>query len=184
MATFAQFATNRANAKSVVLPNEDLAEYQALSRDYHQSIRPRTPEEVFQVETMLRSDWQKRRLELVEADLYRTVLSESPGATLAAALLSDSPAAKLLARIQRQLTAFERAWFRAHTQLHRNREKAADSEPAPSPQLASFPQPDSSPDRSAGLPACLGERSSASMLSSKAGLRPAALNVSKSYPRK
>jgi len=69
MATFAQFAANRANAKkstgprsvegkaasrfnalkhgidaqSIVLPNEDPAEYEALSRDYHQSIRPRTP---------------------------------------------------------------------------------------------------------------------------------------------
>jgi len=175
MATFAQFAANRANAKSIVLPNEDPAEYQALSRDYHQSIRPRTPEEVFQVEAMLRADWQNRRLQLVEADLYRTMLSESPGATLAAALLSDSPVAKLLARVQRQLAAFERAWFRAHSQLHRNREKAADSELVPSPQLASFPQPDTSPDRSTGFPARPGERSSASMLSSKAGLLYASL---------
>ena len=167
MATFAQFAANRANAqkstgprsvegkaasrfnalkhgidaKSIVLPNEDPAEYEALSRDYHQSIRPRTPEEAFHVETMLRADWQKRRLQLVEADLYRTVLSESPGATLAAALLSDSPAAKLLARVQRQLAAFERAWFRAHTQLHRNREKATESEDQALdlPKLASIP---------------------------------------------
>jgi len=168
MATFAQFAANRSNAQkstgprsaegkaasrfnalkhgidaqSIVLPNEDPAEYEALSRDYHQSIRPRTPEEVFHVETMLRADWQKRRLQLVEGDLYRTVLTESPGATLAAALLSDSPAARLLARIQRQLAAFERAWFRAYTQLHRNREKAAESEDQALdliPQLASFP---------------------------------------------
>src|SRR6478735_10693197 len=71
------------DAQSIVLPNEDPAEYEALSRDYHQSIRPRTPEETFHVETMLRADWQKRRLQLVEADLYRTVLSESPGAALA-----------------------------------------------------------------------------------------------------
>jgi len=180
MATFAQFAANRANAlkstgprsvegkaasrfnalkhgidaKAIVLPNEDPAEYEALSRDYHESIRPRTPEETFHVETMLRADWQKRRLQLVEADLYRTVLAESPGATLAAALLSDSPAAKLLARVQRQLAAFERAWFRAHTQLHRNREKAVEGQDealdlllnapmprVPKPDLASFPAP-------------------------------------------
>ena len=129
------------DAKAIVLPNEDPAEYEALARDYHQSIRPRTPEEAFHVETMLRADWQKRRLQLVEADLYRTVLSESPGAALAAALLSDSPAAKLLARVQRQLAAFERAWFRAHTQLHRNRDKAIDSEEQALdfPNLASFP---------------------------------------------
>jgi len=129
------------DAKAIVLPNEDPAEYEALARDYHQSIRPRPPEEAFHVETMLRADWQKRRLQLVEADLYRTVLSESPGAALAAALLSDSPAAKLLARVQRQLAAFERAWFRAHTQLHRNRDKAIESEEQPLdlPNLASIP---------------------------------------------
>ena len=55
---------------------------------------------------MLRADWQKRRLLRVEADLHRTLLAETPGASLAAALLSDSPAAKLLARVQRQIAAF------------------------------------------------------------------------------
>ena len=73
---------------------------------------------------MLRADWQKRRLLLVEADLYRTLLAESHGASLAAALLSDSPAAKLLARVQRQIAAFERTWYRAQTELRRARHQA------------------------------------------------------------
>ena len=55
---------------------------------------------------MLRADWQKRRLQRVEADLHRTLLAETPGASLAAALLSDSPAAKLLARVQLGLPFF------------------------------------------------------------------------------
>src|ERR1035438_473611 len=59
-----------------------------------------------------------RGVSSVEADLFRTLLAESPGATLAA-LLCDSPAAKLLARTQRQIAAFERTWYRAHTELHR-----------------------------------------------------------------
>src|ERR1035441_7302817 len=62
---------------------------------------------------------ERLRLQRVEADLFRTLLAESPGATLAAALLCDSPAAKLLARTQRQIAAFERTWYRAHTELHR-----------------------------------------------------------------
>ena len=70
---------------------------------------------------MIRADWHKRRLENVEADLYHTVLAESPGNSLAAALLADSPAAKLLVRVQRQIAAFERTWHRANTELRRVR---------------------------------------------------------------
>src|ERR1022692_4629912 len=66
---------------------------------------------------------ERIRLQRVEADLFRTLLAESPGATLAA-LLSDSPAAKLLARTQRQIAAFERTWYRAHTELHRARRQS------------------------------------------------------------
>ena len=47
--------------------------------------------ETFHVDAMLRADWQKRRLQRVEADLHRTLLAENPGASLAAALLSDPP---------------------------------------------------------------------------------------------
>jgi len=86
------------------------------------------------------------------ADLHRTLLAETPGASLAAALLSDSPAAKLLARVQRQIAAFERTWYRANTELRRARRQAEtdtdnaldryiDSLGAPTrPELASFPQ--------------------------------------------
>jgi len=84
--------------------------------------------------------------------LHRTLLAETPGASLAAALLSDSPAAKLLQRVQRQIAAFERTWYRANTELRRARRHAEagtdhaldrfiDSLGAPSPmELASFPQ--------------------------------------------
>ena len=34
-------------------------------------------------------------------------------------MLSDCPAAKLLARVQRQIAAHERAWLRAHAELVR-----------------------------------------------------------------
>jgi hypothetical protein len=141
------------DAQTIVLPGEDPADYEALACDYDRSMRPETPTERFHVDTMIRADWQKRRLQLVEAELYRTVLSENPGASLAAALLSTSPAAKLLARIQRQLAAFERAWYRAHRDFHASRKKKTASNDAaldlllnapmprvPRPQLASFPE--------------------------------------------
>jgi hypothetical protein len=115
------------DAASIVIPGEDPAQYEALGADYHRDFRPQTPSELFHVDTMLRADWQKRRLQLVEADLFRTLLAETPGASLAAALLSDSPAAKLLARTQRQIAAFERAWYRARTELRRARQQAEDA---------------------------------------------------------
>src|ERR1035441_1031156 len=150
MATPAQITANRANAQkstgprsaegrsasrfnalkhgidaaSLVIPGEDPAEFDALAAEYSGEFRPQSPSEFFHVETMLRADWQKIRLQRVEADLFRTLLAESPGATLAAALLCDSPAAKLLARTQRQIAAFERTWYRAHTELHRARRQS------------------------------------------------------------
>ena len=92
---------------------------------------------------MIRADWQKRRLETVEADLFRTIMTESPDNSLAAVLLAESPAAKLLLRVQRQIAAFERTWHRANTEFRRARAEAetapeASLDPA---ELASFPQP-------------------------------------------
>ncbi len=167
MATAAQITANRANAQkstgprsaegksasrfnalkhgidaaSVVIPGEDPAEYEALAADYRRDFRPQSPSEIFHVDTMLRADWLKRRLQLVEADLHRTLLAETPGASLAAALLSESPAAKLLVRVQRQIAAFERTWHRANTEFRRAR---AQAETAPEGsldpgELASFP---------------------------------------------
>jgi hypothetical protein len=140
------------DAASVVIPGEDPADYDALVADYHRDFHPQSPSETFHVDTMLRADWQKRRLQRVEADLHRTLLAEIPGASLATALLSDSPAAKLLTRVQRQIAAFERTWYRANTELRRARRQAEtdtdqaldrfiDSLGAPTrPELASFPQ--------------------------------------------
>jgi len=134
------------DAAAVVIPGEDPAAYEALAADYRRDFRPQTPSEIFHVDTMLRADWMKRRLQLVEADLYRTLLTETPGSSLAAALLSESPAAKLLARTQRQIAAFERTWHRANTELRRARAEDAPQDPDDSPQsfdpleLASFPQ--------------------------------------------
>ncbi len=109
------------DAASIVIPGEDSANYDALVTQYQQEYRPQSASESFHVDTMIRADWHKRRLENVEADLYHTVLAESPGNSLAAVLLAESPAAKLLVRVQRQIAAFERTWHRANTELRRVR---------------------------------------------------------------
>jgi hypothetical protein len=171
MATPAQIAANRVNAQkstgprsvegksrsrfnalkhgmdaaSIVIPGEDPAVYDSLVAQYLIEYRPQSASESFHVDTMIRADWQKRRLETVEADLYRTIMTESPDNSLAAVLLAESPAAKLLLRIQRQIAAFERTWHRANTELRRARAEG-ETETAPetsldrSCELASFPQ--------------------------------------------
>src|ERR1039458_6100926 len=141
MATPAQIAANQANAQkstgprsvegksasrfnalkhsidaaSIVIPGEDPADYDALADHYLQEFRPQSASESFHVGAMLRADWQKGRLQRVEADLFRTVLAESPG---------NSLAANLLVRVQPQIAAFERCWHRANTELRRARAQA------------------------------------------------------------
>jgi hypothetical protein len=161
MASPAQIAANRANAQkstgpravegksasrfnalkhgidaaSIVIPGEDPADYDALVAHYLHEYCPQSASESFHVDTMIRADWQKRRLETVEADLFRTIMTESSDNSLAAVLLAESPAAKLLLRIQRQIAAFERTWYRANTEFRRARTEA---EAAPEGSLDSY----------------------------------------------
>src|ERR1041384_4137230 len=179
MATQAQITANRANAQmstgprsaegksasrfnalkhgldaqSAIIPGEDPADSDALVARYLDEFRPSTPSEAFHVDTMIRADWQKRRLQPLETELCRTVMAEDPKGSLLAGLLNASPAAKLLTRIQRQILAFQRAWYRAYQQMKRARldAQAANEEafnayldracPAPCPtDLAPFPE--------------------------------------------
>ena len=133
------------DAHSVVIPGEDPAEYDALARDYHAERNPQTPSETFHVDTMVRADWQKRRLQRVEAQLYRTILSESGSTDLAAALLSDTPAVKLLFRVQRQIAAHERTWYRAFNELRRARSEAQAADEAAIDAYLDRPFPTSPP---------------------------------------
>jgi len=131
------------SSRAKTLPN------QSLAQAYYDSNRPVTPEERFHVDAMIRADRYKRRLETIEADLYRTILTESPGQPLATALLADSPAVRLLKRVQYQLAAHQRAWYRALTALRRTRESMAAAEEAflefycnaPVPKSTRKPQP-------------------------------------------
>ncbi|MEO8369646.1 MAG: hypothetical protein ABI806_10625 [Candidatus Solibacter sp.] len=166
MATQAQLIANRANAQrstgprsvegksvsrfnalqhgvdaaSATLPGEDPAEYEELAAGYRHRFQPETPDEHYHVQTMIDSDWQKRRLGKLETELYVILDSENPGLSLAAALLTPSPAAKLLARTQRQLASHQRAWYRAFTELRRQREREADEDQFDQPcQLQELP---------------------------------------------
>jgi hypothetical protein len=180
MATAAQIAANRANAqkstgprtfegkgmsrfnalkhgldaRSVVIPGEDPDAYCRLAADYLWQFQPDTALEEFHVATLIRCDWQKRRLHRTENKLYRALLAEgSTPEDLDIAILRDSPTANLLRKVIAQIAALERSFFRALTDLrriHRERNQggaAASGQPEKETHapieiavLASFPE--------------------------------------------
>ena len=180
MATPAQLAANRANAQrstgprsvegksvsrfnalkhgvdsaSIALPGEDPDAYQALADNYDETYRPETAMHRFLVDSMIRADWHKQRLQRLESDLVRKLLAEAPGSTLIDVMLSDSPAAKLLARTQRQIAAHERAWFRAHRELVRLANCLAASEKDGMDRYIDYAAPEHRP---AGATPCVEE---------------------------
>ena len=107
-----------ADAASVILPGEDPAEYDRIVADYHRDLQPCGALEEFQVNTIIRADWQRRRLERLENGLYRQLLSEgsTPG-EIDVIVFRDSPTGKLLRRTQSQIASLERATLRALAEL-------------------------------------------------------------------
>jgi hypothetical protein len=94
------------DAKSLVIPGEDAAELQALATNYQLQFLPGSPVEQFLVDTLTHADWKLRRLRKREAQL----LHPAPG---------DSVNENLLYRLDRQITAAERSYFRALKELLR-----------------------------------------------------------------
>src|SRR3954447_4087912 len=59
------------DAQSIVIPGEDPAAYDALAASYEARYEAHNVDERFLVDILLRADWQKQRLQRVEADLTR-----------------------------------------------------------------------------------------------------------------
>ena len=148
MATAAQITANRANAlnstgprtpegkeasrlnalkhgidaASIVIPGEDPAEYESMAANYYEEFEPGSAVEEFHVETLIRSDWQMRRLKRVEAKLYRALLAEgSTPEDIDVAILRDSPTAKLVRKVFAQIASLDRAFHRALKELRSSR---------------------------------------------------------------
>ncbi|MBZ5585236.1 MAG: hypothetical protein LAQ30_24130 [Acidobacteriia bacterium] len=192
MATAAQIAANRLNAqrstgprsaegkaasrfnalkhgidaRAFVIPGEDPAELEALAADYREQFRPVGPLENFLVETLVHSDWNRRRLTRAQAQLLSAFLtaegapSESP---LAFVLAEDATGPNILDRLARQLAGCQRHYFRALAELRRaQRERQAekqDAEPSAAGLAACASQPlappPARPAAAASLPGAL-----------------------------
>jgi hypothetical protein len=111
-----------ADAASVIIPGENPAEYERIVTDYHRDLQPQSALEAYQVKIMIHSDWHRRRLELIETNLYRQLLSEGATPTeIDVTILRDSPTGKLLRRIWSQIASLDRAATRALAEFRRLR---------------------------------------------------------------
>ena len=124
------------DARSLVIPGEDPAELEALAHDYHEQFRPVGPLESFLVDTLVQSDWNKRRYARAEAQLLSAVVVHPEVPTecpLGAVFARDDN--QTLQRIFRRLQAAEQSYFRSlkelrRTQAERQSQGPDDDDPA------------------------------------------------------
>jgi hypothetical protein len=136
-----------ADAQLAVIPGEDPAELEALSRSYHAQFRPGTPEQLFLVETLIQSDWLRRRYMRLEAAITNQALAEMEPCDnpLGALYLSDGPAARALERARRHYEAAQRAWLTAVKHLQAIRQQQSEDAlamalHAPMPEIGFVPE--------------------------------------------
>ena len=126
-------------------------EFAALQNEYIARFQPLTPEERFQVDTLLRNEWILRRLFRAEAQLweYHAMRADrSEGVPLGEALVAGN---EVFRRLQRRITLAERSYKEAFAELERLQRArlslaAVQTQPDTddSPELGSFLTPDGS----------------------------------------
>ncbi|PWU08761.1 MAG: hypothetical protein C5B51_07370 [Terriglobia bacterium] len=136
------------DAESDIIRGEDAAELETLTEAYFERFRPATVEERHYVDTLIRADWQLRRLTRAEAQIWEyemdTAFNLHDTAPLGHAFERGE---KSFWRIQRRIEAAERSHQRALRELERlqaNRPKPLPpSQPtenaSPAPQIGFVP---------------------------------------------
>ncbi|HEV3332776.1 MAG TPA: hypothetical protein VG096_17435 [Bryobacteraceae bacterium] len=142
------------DADSQFVIGESGDEFAAFQHQYIVRFQPMTPEERFQVDTLIRNEWMLRRFFRAEAHLweYHVIRADrSEGVSLGAALMA---ADQVFRRLQRRITLAERSYKDAFAELERL-QRGRGSLPTPpdgqqpkpvtadSPQLGSFLAPTS-----------------------------------------
>jgi hypothetical protein len=107
------------DAESQFVIGEDRSQFARLQHEYFTRFQPLTPEERFQIDTLLRSEWTLRRLFRAEAQLweYFTLRADrSEGVSLGEALVAGNEPFR---RLQRRITLAERSYKDAFAELER-----------------------------------------------------------------
>jgi hypothetical protein len=106
-------------AESQFVVGEDRSDFAQLQHEYITRFQPATPEERFQIDTLLRNEWVLRRLFRAEAQLweYFTLRADrSEGVSLGEALVAGNEPFR---RLQRRITLAERSYKDAFAELER-----------------------------------------------------------------
>jgi hypothetical protein len=125
------------DADSQFVIGESGDEFAALQYEYIARFQPRTPEERFHVDSLIRNEWMLRRLFRAEAHLweYHVIRADrSEGTPLGAALMA---ADQVFRRLQRRITLAERSYKEAFAELERlqrARTPLATHQDGPQPQ--------------------------------------------------
>jgi hypothetical protein len=127
------------DADSQFVIGESAEEFTHLQSEYYNRFAPATPEARFQVDNLIRNEWLLRRYHRVESQLweYQTMQCDrSSGVQLGEAF---SKAGTVFMRLQRRVTAAERAYKDAMTELTRLQELSQPQQTTTEiPQLAPF----------------------------------------------
>jgi hypothetical protein len=130
-------------AQSHVVRGEDPIDLETLTLEYYQRFDPRSPEECFWVDTLIRDDWRLRRLTRADAQIWEYEMQSAYQLEDESALgRIAGAAASTFARLQRRIDCAERSFQRALHELERlqsARPRAAQSEEPPSGGLRIAP---------------------------------------------
>ena len=107
------------DAEEQFVYGEDRGDFFLLQKEYFDRFQPASPEERFQVDTLIRSEWSLRRLFRAETHLweYHSMLSDrSSGVPLGEGF---HRASEVFMRMQRRVSASEKAYDKAYRDLGR-----------------------------------------------------------------
>jgi len=117
-------------------------EFARLQTEYFDRFHPATPEQRFQLDTIIRSEWSLRRFFRVEAQLWEfhaMKAERGTGVQLGEAFTKANP---IFMRLQRRITAAEKSHKEAMAELRRLQQLPQPQEiKAQTQQLASFRTP-------------------------------------------
>jgi hypothetical protein len=111
--------------KDVVLPTEDVAQYNALRAAFHAEHQPETPTEEMLVDTIVIALWRRRRLQATEVGFHDYRICElspilhkrydvvTPNAEMAHAVRDDYTGPRMLSDLWRHDARLERSIFRS-----------------------------------------------------------------------
>jgi hypothetical protein len=117
------------DARSLVIPGEDLDELAALINDYLHQFRPNGPVERMMVDTLIRADWHLRRYDRIESGVIARMIGDGdPNAALAGLFGTAAPKSNPLPHLFRRRQTAQRDYFRALKELQRMQKERRQKE--------------------------------------------------------